>query len=256
MPQSPSLLELQHAFADSMLGEYYPLAACVRPHGLKAEQRLQVYRNIVMITATDALRTSYPAVLALVGEEFFSVAATRYLHTYPSQSGNLQDYGAHFADFLAVMPEALSLDYLADVARLEWARQQAYLAGESAPLDSSRAGAVVNSGLHLLLRPDVHLISSLHPVLDIWRFSQAPSPEGLSLGTGGQHILVWRDKDQVAMQAIDQPASRFIVALIEGASMDKAYAKATEDETEFDLQGLITLLLHHQLICAIEEHTT
>lgn len=254
MPKSPSLLELQHAFADSMLGEQYPLlAACVRPHGLEPEQRLQVYRNMVIITSTETLRTSYPAVLALVGEDFFTVAASRYVRAYPSQSGNLQDYGARFPDFLAAMPEALSLNYLADVARLEWARQQACLAEESTPLDSSRMSAVAYGDSRLLLSPGVHLICSPHPILDIWRFSQAPSPECLTLDADGQQVLVWPDGYQVAMQAIDQPASRFIAAIIGGASMNTAYAKATEKETEFNLQGLITLLLHHQLICAIKE---
>jgi len=259
MHKPPSLLELQHAFADSVLGDQYPLAACVQPQGLEPEQRLQVYRNMVANTCAGALHTSYPAVLMLVGEDFFASAAARYQQAYPSRSGNLQDYGEQFPVYLANMPEAAELPYLADVARLEWARQKAYLAVDSTPFDHNariRAiGIAASSNSHLLLSPSLQLVCSQHRILDIWHFSQNSSPEGLTLKDGGQCVLVWRDGTQLAMQEIDKAANYFITALMAGDSVGRAYIKVVQDGADFEVQEFLGLLLHHQLICAIKECT-
>jgi len=143
---SPSLPELQNAFARAVLeGSDAPLDGWVRGNGLEPRARIQIYRNMVFNNLTAALRTAYPAVEKLVGKDFFDAAAARYVRDFPSLTGNLQDYGAAFPAFLARMPEAQALAYLADVARLEWARQEAYLAGDPAPLNARTLSAAADA---------------------------------------------------------------------------------------------------------------
>ena len=59
----------------------------------------------------------------------------------PSPSGDLNDYGGAFADFLAAYPHAVELPYLADVARLEWLVQAVYYAADAGPADLSALAA-------------------------------------------------------------------------------------------------------------------
>ncbi|MGH8281337.1 MAG: HvfC/BufC family peptide modification chaperone [Gammaproteobacteria bacterium] len=176
MNTAPSLHELQTGFTGWMLGQQdAALPGAVAGNGLTPEMRLQVYRNIVFNNLTAALRTAYPAVLKLVGEEFFEGAAARYIRDYPSASGNLQDFGAQFADCLTSMPEAAGLPWLADMARLEWARQLAYLAADGQALAPAALAAISDSkqgDLRLGLHPGVRLLESNHPLLDIWDFCQ------------------------------------------------------------------------------------
>ncbi|MGH8320535.1 MAG: HvfC/BufC family peptide modification chaperone, partial [Gammaproteobacteria bacterium] len=170
MNTAPSLHKLQTGFARWMLGERgLPLPETVAGNGLDSEARLQIYRNIIFNNLTAALRTAYPAVLKLVGEDFFSGVAARFIRDYPSSSGNLQDFGAAFPECLAAIPEVAALPYLADVARLEWARQQAYLAADAEPLDPYALGTVPDDrqgALRLTLHPSVRLLESPYPILD------------------------------------------------------------------------------------------
>src|SRR2546427_9502287 len=117
----PALLELQRAFAASMLHEGHDaVCGAVVDDVSAAAERLRIYRNTCRSTLIEALRMTYPAVERLVGRDFFDMAAARYAGTHPPQSGYLNEYGGEFSEFLAAFAPASELPYLADVARFEW----------------------------------------------------------------------------------------------------------------------------------------
>src|SRR6266446_423236 len=111
----PALLELQRAFAASMLHEEDDaVCGAVVDDGFAAAERLRIYRNTCRSTLIEALRMTYPAVERLVGRDFFDMAAARYAGTHPPQSGYLNEYGGEFPEFLAAFAPASELRYLAD----------------------------------------------------------------------------------------------------------------------------------------------
>src|SRR2546427_1489464 len=64
----PALLELQRAFAASMLHEEDDaVCGAVVDDGFAAAERLRIYRNTCRSTLIEALRITYPAVERLVG---------------------------------------------------------------------------------------------------------------------------------------------------------------------------------------------
>src|SRR5438309_1374170 len=74
----PALLELQRAFAASMLHEEDDaVCGAVVDDGFAAAERLRIYRNTCRSTLIEALRMTYPAVERLVGRDFFDMAAAR-----------------------------------------------------------------------------------------------------------------------------------------------------------------------------------
>src|SRR5688500_1680706 len=77
------------------------------------------YRNTCARGAVEALRAAHPTVDALIGEEAFTQAALDFRASEPPRSPVLSDYGADFAEFLALQPWTGELPYLADVARLD-----------------------------------------------------------------------------------------------------------------------------------------
>src|SRR3989475_9315760 len=118
----PALLDLQRAFAASMLREEDDAVCdCVVDDRFAAAERLRIYRNTCRSTLIEALRMTYPAVQRLVGRDFFDMAAARYAGTHPPQSGYLNEYGGKFPGFLAAFPPASELSFLPHVARFEWA---------------------------------------------------------------------------------------------------------------------------------------
>lgn len=251
MSAVPSLPELQRAFCAAVLTTDHSLAEWVAGNGLEPEARLQIYRNIVFNNLTAALRIAYPAILKLVGEEFFEGAAARYIRDYPSTSGNLQDYGAHFPEFLARMPEATRLAYLPDVARLEWARQESYLAADATPINPVALTQIPDNrhaDLKLILHPSVRLVESKHPIWDIWMFCQQTTPEHLDLSGEGQTVLIWREATQIAMQPLALEQGEFITSLLANESLTKAQAGATAVAPDFDLTACLHDLLQAGLV--------
>lgn len=255
MNAAPSLPELQRAFCDAVLDANSALAEWITSNGLNPKARLQIYRNIVFNNLSAALRTAFPAVQKLVGQDFFDAAAARYIGGYPSQSGNLQDYGAHFPVFLTHMPEAASLAYLPDVARLEWARQQSYLAADAA-LPDSRVFAQMfeNQPLKLSLHPSVQLVTSSHPIWDIWMFCQKSEPERLDLSSKGQSVLIWRDAPQLAMQPLESDQQEFLVMLLAGETLAVARTRAAASNPGFDAIACLQWLMHNGLIIGSSNH--
>jgi len=253
MHNTPSLPELQRQFAAAMLGdESSPLSAWVLGKGLTPEARLQIYRNIVFNNHSAALGTAYPAVQTLVGEEFFEGAAARYLRDCPTRSGNLQDYGATFPEFLAQLPQAAGLDYLPDVARLEWARQESYLAADAESISVTALAAVTEPDcLRLQLHPSLRRVSSSHPVLDIWRFCQQTAAEHLQLSGKPQRVLVWRDANQIAMQEVDAGCHALLAALLLGTPLAAAHEDALRAAKAFDLSACLHWLFTTGLVTGL-----
>jgi hypothetical protein len=111
--------------------------AGIRDHATRTRcDRIAIYRRTVFANYRNALAATYPVVKRLVGAPFFNTAVDSYVHAHPSASGDLNVYGDAFGDFLAAYPHAANLPYLPDVARLEWAIDEA----ESCPGFCARAG--------------------------------------------------------------------------------------------------------------------
>ena len=252
MNAAPSLPELQRRFADVLLGQVDVVPSTwIAGNGLDPQARVQIYRNLVLNNHAAALRTAYPAILKLVGEDFFDAAAARYLREYGAASGNLQDYGAAFPEFLTHMPEAAAFAYLPDVARLEWARQESYLSADAEPLNPVTLADIPEdrlTHLKLALHPSVRLVASRHPIWDIWMFCQQQTPAHLDLSGESQAVLIRRDGHQLAMQPLARGQSGFIATLLAHETFAAALARAVAADEDFDVATCVRSLAQTGLI--------
>jgi len=186
--------------------------------------RLAVYRGNVVGATGKALAGAYPIVGKIVGEEFFDAVAREYLRRHPSASGDLNEYGAAFADFLAVFPHTQDLPYLPDVARVEWLAHRAYFAADAAPLDFERLAST-----RFALAPACALMRSAWPVARIWQIHQNDFTGEFSvdLNTGAENVLVYRPRFRVLVRALSDAHYRFLDALAGGTPL--------ASEPEFDV---------------------
>src|SRR6516225_2425236 len=95
----PTLLEVQRAMRASLVDRDDAAAAAMLPEGVGAD-RLNIYRNTVLIGLTKALSLCFPAVRRLVGADFFEGAAGLFIPQHPPRAAWLDRYGAEFPDFL------------------------------------------------------------------------------------------------------------------------------------------------------------
>ena len=246
----PALHELQAAFLRAMFGPEEPeLLEAVVGDGLLPADRLQIYRHHVLTSLTDTLQTTFPVICRLVDERFFRYAADAYIRQYPPEAPCLFEYGAHFPAFLAAFPPCRHLEYLADVARLEWAVHAAWHAEVRAPLDPAALGGLAPHDVARLVfqfDPSVTLLDSPWPIDQIWRVHQAD--EGVStpvdLDAGGVSLEIRRWEDDVVFRRLDPVIHTFRTTLAAGHALARAAEAALAASQEFDcvaaLHGLLT----------------
>ena len=251
MPAPPSLRELQHAFAGVLAGGEAPaLHAWITARGIDPAARLRIYRHAGYAIHVDALATGYPALRRLLGEDAFDGLATRHAAWHGSRSGNLQDYGADFADFIGAQPETAAWPWLGDVARLEWLRQEAVLAADAAPADpATLLAALADAKGALRLRPSVRVLRSDWAVLDLWRHALLPDTAAPG-PSAAQAVLLWREQAQVAMRAITPAQAAFAQALYRRVQPADALTDALAVDAAVPPEALLQPLLEHALFAA------
>lgn len=249
-----SLAKLQHELAAAIWNTTVPVPDLpIRPNGLSTGQRLQIYHNNIFHSLTEALRACYPVIERLVEKEFFNFAASTYIKRYPSTSGDLHDYGGRFAEFLADFEAVRELPYLADVARLEWARQLAYHAADVKLLDISRLQTVPPDrygDLRFQLHPSFQILHSIYPVLSIWETNQADytGDVAIDLAQGGEYVLVIRREYRLEMDRLSPGEYYFLQAFAAGQDFSSACEQALATEPGFDIQKTLCQQVAKQII--------
>ncbi len=240
----PGLRELQSSFMDALRGApTHTLDGVIRGEGLGVERRLAIYRNNLRAGLTRSLEATYPAVLALVGADFFGMLARRHMQDYPSRCGDLHRFGNEFCVTIENASEAARLPYLADVARLEWAYHEVFHAAEREPIAAPALAAVDparQADLVLELHPASALLASPWPVVDIWRLAiHHDGVQSLEIGGGGQRVLVARRGLEMEFQQLDPAEYAFVEALIGGQCLTAAFEKAVAQDSGFELAGCL-----------------
>jgi len=233
----PALLELQRAFATSMLHEEDDaVCGAVVDDGFAAAERLRIYRNTCRSTLIEALRMTYPALDRLVGRDFFDMAAARYAGTHPPQSGYLNEYGGEFPEFLVAFGPASELPYLADVARFEWALGVAANAADAPVLDPLTVAALDPQG-HAALRfephPSVSFLTLGYPadqIADAVLAGDEAAMGRIDLKSGPVRLVVHRGPDGVEAERLEPGAYEFVSRLCAGEALGRLLESAPADD--------------------------
>lgn len=245
------LRELQEGFRRSVLeGDDGRLKTIIAGDGVGPDRRLAIYRNNTFGSLIGVLAAAFPVVARLVGDRFFRFAAREYIAAHPPHVPQLLAYGDAFADFLDTFPAAATVPYLGDVARLEWARNEALFAADADPLDPAALECIPAdryAELRFVLHPAVRLVTSRFPVLAIWQANQAHNETvpPVARDAGGQHVLVSRPGLRVDNRTVGAGEFALLTCLSRGAMLAEAAEEATALESGLDLQ--IALASHFRL---------
>ena len=229
-----SLATLQSGFAASLLS-----AEKV------ADRRFFVHRNNVKASLGAALAARFPVVLRLVGVEFFRAMAVVFVERHPPRSPVLAAYGAGFADFLDGFEPVADLPYLADVARLEWARHLAWHAADAPAISIEELTTVAPNRLdsvRLRLHPAATVVVSIWPVISIWT-TNILDEEIKPIGPDqtGESALVTRPGLEIFVNALPPGTGLLFEALSAGIALGEAVAQA-ERAAGFDTAAALSLL--------------
>ena len=254
------LLEFQRTFTARLL-ERAPrgtATSCLDALGFA------VHANNARVSLRIALEHAYPVTRRLVGSDFFTAMAEEFVASHPPNHGWLSAYGADFADFVAHYRVLADLEYLADVARVEWARVRATNAPDDLGIDL-KALAIMSAdaleGLLLSLHQAASLVHSPFPVFDIWRAHQLTVQddselEQIDLAKGTQTVLVCRPTAlEVGVTLLGSGDAAFLSAVARRSSFGAAFEAAALAEADYDLASRLGELVYLRALAALPAHS-
>jgi hypothetical protein len=214
---------------------------------LTAQPAFAVYRNTVMKGCIDALQANYPAVLRLVGEEWFRAAAAIHVRAALPSDPTLLRYGADFASFLMEFTPAREFPYLPAVARLDWLWTESHAARDEASLDPATVAK---------LAPDVLASTVLHPhatarwawftdapIYTIWTRNRIGNQLDGDFNWNPEGALLVRPRDTVEWMPLDAAGCAFLDTCAKGGALADAAAAALEVNGKTDLAQLMSTML-------------
>ena len=205
----PDLRELQAAFWRSLTSgaaEASLLARIRSTPALGAGERFDIYARMYRDRIVDALREDFPRVAAILGDDRFRALAASYLATHPSAHPSLRHLGRELPGFIAGAAAADLPAFLADLARLEWVRGDAFDAPDVEPLGLDDLRAVPPDrwgGLRFALVPAATLLVADWPVHEIWGAGEGLNADAVLPRRTA--VRVWRRGFAVYHAAMDGP---------------------------------------------------
>ncbi|WP_339514530.1 HvfC/BufC N-terminal domain-containing protein [Pseudomonas sp. RL_15y_Pfl2_60] len=239
----------QYEFSSALTNAEQPCPAQFKTwNGSDSSSRFAVYRNNVISSLINALADNFPVVMQLVGDEFFKAMANIFVREFPPQTRILAYYGAGLARFIEAFPPAQGLPYLADVARLEFARIQAYHSADVVALGPEQIGRILGQPealerMSFSLHPSLTVLNSRHAIVSLWAAHQGHIDIAKVNPNTPEHALILRNRMEVEVLQISAAAAAFLGALMDRQPLAEATEYAIACEPEFDLTPLLAHLI-------------
>lgn len=229
-----SLAELQSRFIAALRSDDAPL-----PETWQGEEKVRftIYRNAYRSRLIDAMRETFPRTVRLVGDQAFAAAATHHLIQYLSASWTIDDAGTGFELTVAeLFPEDPDV---AELAWIEWAMQEAFVARDAQPLDElafteTTAGFVDADwgSLRLQFVPGIAVRHVRHDWLTLWRMldvdGDATKARTLPPLAQPKGCVVWREDLRPLFALVDSAELEALESMINGGSYAQACGRMVD----------------------------
>lgn len=204
--------------------------AFIRERGaLDAAQRLQIYAGMYPLRMREALRSDYPALAQLLGEQGFGKLVADTIAVHPSRSFTLARLGDHLPEFLEGWCGPRRRGLLADVARLERAGSQVFDAEDTAPMDTATLRAVPAAEWpRVRLRPAAafRLVRVRPGAVDVLDAVLEGNPVPRKAGRGRVDVAYYRRDFVVLRRSMGRFDGALLASLAAGETVGSALERA------------------------------
>jgi len=236
------LRDLQHDFARALLDRDAPPPAGIVGDRLGAAERFSAYRTNVVASLVSVVAAAFPMTERAAGPDNFRYAASLFVRTHPPRQARLLAYGAELPSWLRQFKPAESQPWLADLADLEWARNEALFAADAEPLKlEALAGVPAEAipGLRFALLPSARLLASAWPVHDLWLRAESEGRIADAPARRAQQVLVLRPGLSVKQLPLEPGDAALLGSLHAGETFATAAEAALAAQATTDLQQLL-----------------
>jgi hypothetical protein len=255
-------LASQQAFAQALFDAARQEFEGIRCRGgIDPQRRFAVHRNNFVVTLADALADAFPVTQALIGKDFFRAMARERIRTSPPSSPILVDYGDGFAEFIDEFAPAAGVPYLADIARLEYARVCAYHAADAVPVAIDEYHTLLATpdrltSIRLTLHPSCRWLHSEYAAHSIWAAHQGiddlnDAELGAIAVDTPEDVLIARPGWDVKVTRLPCGGIAFLDALRDGLTLGAALARA-EKLGAPQLESLLALIVQAGLAIELD----
>lgn len=238
------LHELQKRFVAALNSNDDAIFTLIQPTAyLSAQEHLAIYQSSITGALQKALKEIYPVCRKLVGEDFFIGMINPYIEHYSSQAPDLASYGEHLADFIATFPPAMSLPYLADVARLEWAWHSLFTARASRGVAFDQLAAqseTQGERIIFLMPPKSSLLTSPYPIHRIWEVNQDDytNEQAIVLPDNARfYYLVWRKELGMRIDLLERETWQILTWMQAKVPWGEICEKVSQTLPQVDLES-------------------
>ncbi len=244
--------EFQRSFSSAVFDASAPLPVAVRDdRRLRAQSGFAIYRNKVAAGLINVIVQRFPVVHRIAGADSFEAVAHRYVVTEPPRSPILLHYGETFPRFVRRLGSEATLEYLADIAELEWARGRAYHAAAADPITRDAFAALAPEQfdrVRILLHPSVALVKSRFPIVTVWESNLGDGDGGMISRWCPEYALVARPFLDVEIWRLSAGGHAFIGALTSLMALPSAVAVAMAADPGFDLSANLAMLIEASIV--------
>ena len=240
---SSQLRKFQEKFHTALLNQdnVKNIEPLIDSNGIRADKRINIYRNNFKLSLTEALKSTFPVIYALLGDQAFTIWAYRFISKVPSTEGNLHNYGAKFPTFIQQQPEysQLQLPYLVEIGEFEWAYHEVFHETEIQPIKIENLASVDPSQYNEIIfeiNPASRLIKSDFPLVKIWRLGNGLDSDEVKLDTGGVSVLIARRELTLEFQQLSNEDYNFLRLTAEGNTLGTIVDTIGAKNPEFNFQ--------------------
>lgn len=214
--------------------------------GVNDPRRFAVYKNNVTVSLVRALQSNFPAIVKLVGEEYFSALARVFVTNHPPKSRILAHYGAEFPSFLAAFEPLAAYPYLADVAQTEQFWREAYHEADALPVALERLATVdAQEVAHLRFEahPAARFFKSNYAAGSIFSANHNDAEHAPIDPAKGEYVLITRPHFECALRILNAADGAFVRGLLSGETLKQSAEMAAATGEAFDLSASISGVL-------------
>lgn len=236
-----ALAEQQQAFSDALFAP-----GAEKGLQLRHAERFGRYRGNLTSTWSKALAAAYPVIAQLVGEEFFTGLAREYGCAHPSDSGDLNRFGAQFESFLRGFEHVRDLPYLPDMARLEWQLHRIHYARHELALHTSDINPQTVEEQSFTWQPSAQLFESEWAIVPLWLAHQGKEfPQKMDAPS---RALLSRPEWTAQVTPLHAPEYAALQALKEGKTFGDALDAAFALDKNFNVAASLQQWLQQQIL--------
>ena len=229
---------------DIFLSELLPL------HSISKEMQISIYRSNINGAHQKVLSQIYPACFNILGEDYFNQVCRVYRFKYPSVDVDLNKYGKHFPAFMKeqidTCKELKELEYLADLALLEWRWHESYFSDDDELFSFKELeliGSDVQDRIFFRMSNSFSLHSTIYPLLDIWNANKniTDDVQAFHMPDSENYFCITRETLTPSINLLDDESYMLLKSIVDGMSLVKLTEldSAAEGSLKNKLMGFI-----------------